>query len=236
MKKPRYRALDALRGVSVTLMIIHHLALDFVMFGIFPGVLLDNPIVFVAQLIFSSCFVALSGASSRFSRSNLARGLKICVCAALISVSTYFAGVLFEMENVFISFGILHFLGIASLIYHLTHKLIDKLKVPGWAWLVMFCATRLFFPMTVGAKWLFPIGLMYPGFRSADYYPILPWIFMYFFGAWLADKIREGKLPKGFYDFKLPLFEWISKRSLIIYLLHQPLFLALFYLYFNFIA
>ncbi len=224
--KTRYYALDALRGLSILLMIGHHFAYNLVLYGLAPHALLDNWVLAVFQPIFASCFIALSGASSRFSRSNVRRGLKILLCAALISIVTYFLD-----PQLFISFGILHFLGVCSLLYALLQPLLDRVRVHGVVWLVLFFVARAFFPMVGTAPWLFPFGIMNPGFSSADYYPLLPWFFMYLFGVWLADVIRAGKLPRRFYTLRVPFLERASKWSLWIYLLHQPILTGLVYLF-----
>lgn len=221
----RYYALDALRGLSILLMIGHHFAFDLVAYDIAPAWLTDNIILAIFQPFFASCFVAMSGASSRFSRSNLRRGVKILICAALVSLVTYFFG-----EGMFIRFGILHFLGIASLLYHLLQPLLDRLRIHGVVWLALFLLARTFFPMVSQVRWLWPLGVMYPGFASADYYPILPWIFMYFFGVWLADLVKSGRMPGWFYDFRCPFLEKVGKASLWIYLLHQPVLMGITYL------
>lgn len=229
--KPRYYALDALRGLSILLMILHHFAIDLTMFGYVPDWLLDNPIVETLQPIFASCFIALSGASSRFSRSSLKRGLKILVCAAVVSGATALASHWMN-QRLTVLFGILHFLGVASILYHFLQPLIDRLKVPGPLWLLLFLIARLYFPMVGNTKWLLPFGFMYPGLYSADYYPILPWIFMYFFGVWIADLVKAGRFSDSFYSFRCRPLEAVSRHSLWIYLLHQPIIMAGFQLFF----
>lgn len=229
--RPRYHALDALRGLSLLLMILHHLAIDLVMFELVPQWLLDNVLVSFFQPIFASCFVALSGASSRFSRSNAKRGFKILVCAALVSAVTALTTKLLG-HNVTVTFGILHFLGAASLIYWLLRPVLDKAKIHGGVWLIAFFVCGYFFPRPAQWPWLFFLGFSHPAMRSADYYPILPWIFMYLFGAWFADVVSQGKLPGWFYSIRVPFLEAVSRHSLAIYLVHQPVIMALLQLYF----
>jgi uncharacterized membrane protein len=218
--RERYHALDVLRGLSLLLMICHHFAVDLVGNGLLPFWLLDNIPFRVVQPIFASAFVALSGASSRFGHSNLRRGLKLCLAAAAISLVTWLMG-----EGMFIRFGILHFLGAMSLLYALVGPLFEKSRIPGWVWLALWLAAYHIFPLYTASRWLWPLGFINPGFASADYYPLLPWAFMYFFGAWAAVPIMEHRLPAWFYSVRGRFFEWVSKWSFWIYLLHQiPLY------------
>ena len=231
-KKPRYHALDALRGLSLLLMIIHHLAVDLTMYNMVPLWLLSNPIVGILQPLFGACFVALSGASSRFSRSTARRGLKILLAAAAVTAAT--AGMSWFLgQEVTVFFGILHFLGVASLIYHVAQPLLDKIKIPGPLWFVLFLIASYFFPRVADVPMaLGPLGLVGYGFHSADYYPLLPWIFIYFFGVWIADCVKENRFPEGFYRFRCRPLEAVSKHSLWLYLLHQPVIMGLFQLWF----
>ncbi|MBQ9535110.1 MAG: DUF1624 domain-containing protein [Clostridia bacterium] len=223
--KTRYYAFDIVRGLSLLLMIGHHLAIDLVDQGLGPAWLLDNFLLKTFQPVFAAAFVALSGASSRFSHDNIRRGLKILACAAVVSLVTYFLG-----ESVFIRFGILHFLGLASLIYHFCWKYIERLRLPGWIWLPVFVAARLAFPRRGEISWLWPLGVYGKDFASADYYPLLPWIFAYFFGIWLADMARSGSMPRWFYTVRCRPLETVSRYSLWIYMLHQPVLMGALYL------
>lgn len=219
--KERYYALDILRGLSILLMICHHFAVDLIGNGLLPVWLCDNPLFNTIQPFFASGFVAMSGASSRFGHSNIRRGLKICAAAAAISIVTYFLG-----SDMFIRFGILHFLGVMSLIYVLIRPWFEKCRVPGFIWLILWFICYQIFPIRANISWLWPVGIITPGFHSADYYPLLPWAFMYLFGAWAATPIMARKLPDGFYRIRSRFLEWVSKYSFWIYLLHQiPLYL-----------
>lgn len=220
IRKERYYALDILRGLSILLMIFHHFAVDLIGNGLLPAWLCDNPLFNTVQPVFASGFIAMSGASSRFGHSNFRRGLKICAAALVISIVTFFLG-----EGMFIRFGILHFLGVMSLLYALIGPWFDKLRIPGGVWLVLWLVCYLIFPIRAGVSWLWPLGFVTPGFRSADYYPLLPWAFMYFFGVWAAEPIAQHRLPSWFYSIRCGALEWVSRYSFWIYMLHQlPLY------------
>lgn len=110
----RYYALDVLRGLSIVLMVFYHWGYDLVLYGLIPAWVLYNPLLDALQLLFASVFVAISGASSTFSHSNVRRGLRILACALVVSAVTFW----FDPQEA-IRFGILHFLGTAALLYTL---------------------------------------------------------------------------------------------------------------------
>jgi len=66
------------------------------------------------------------------------------------------------------------------------------------------------------------LGWSQPGFVSYDYWPILPWMFVFMFGTWAGQYIRDGKFPNRFYEMKVPFFPIVGRNALLIYVLHQP--------------
>ena len=221
--KGRYYILDAYRGLCVLLMILHHGAFDLTIYGYLPVWLTVNPVMSVLQPFFAGSFIVMSGASCRFSRSNLKKGIILALISACVSVVTYFF-----TPDMFISFGILHFLACASLIYHFLRRLFEKYeKYLGLLCLAVFFVLFFIFPVYIGTDGLAFLGFPTFSYASGDYYPILPWIFLFFFGAFWGGLIKEGRMPSFFYTFRCPFFEKIGKLSLIIYLAHQPLLYAL---------
>ena len=74
--------------------------------------------------------------------------------------------------------------------------------------------------------WLMPLGFLYPGFYTSDYFPLLPNLGFFLLGAVLGRSVyakKESLLPHV--NEKNPLIRVLSlcgKHSLWIYLLHQP--------------
>jgi uncharacterized membrane protein len=204
--------LDALRGFCIILVVAYHFGYNLVARGFIPEEALYNPVLGILQPFFAGIFIVLAGVSSRFSRSNLKRGLLLSGCALLVTAVSFAAGTP-------IWFGILHLLASCILIYSLLSKF--RAAVPAVTIAAFFV---LFFNIT---RW--------PDFPSADYFPLIPWMFLFFFGVWLGGPIGEGKLPHWFYTVKVPIFGAIGRRTLLIYLLHQPIFYGLLWVVEQFI-
>ena len=79
--------------------------------------------------------------------------------------------------------------------------------------------------VTVAWRWLYPLGLKYPGFYSSDYYPVFPWAFLFLLGFCLGRRMaaRREELPLLSAHFP-PALTFAGRHSLLIYLVHQPLF------------
>ena len=215
----RIECIDALRGLCVILMVLHHFMYDLVEFLNAPEWLFTNPILDVLHYIFAGCFIFLSGLSSRFSRSNVKRGLKAAIIALIITLVTWYM-------DMIILFGVLHFLAFAMIFYGFTGKLWERL--PHRAAPVIYIALIVGTALLTGrlspvqADWLWPFGFVTRDFYSADYFPILPWIFVFLLGAWFGGIVRSGRLPGKFYTAKIKVLPPIGRRALIVYVLHQP--------------
>jgi len=214
----RIQLIDALRGLAVVLMVIHHFLYDLVVFLGAPDWLFSNPVFNLLHYVFAGLFIALSGVSSRFSRSNVKRGVKVLLAALLITLVTTFM----QMP---IRFGVLHLLGFCMVFYGLTHALWDNAPrlfslALHAAMIVVTALLTHFVPLDTKVLWMF--GWTYPGFYSADYFPIFPWLFVFLFGTVLGAYIREGRFPRRFYEVSPPLFPPVGRHALIIYLVHQP--------------
>jgi uncharacterized membrane protein len=219
MKRERIALLDALRGFSVILMVIHHMLYNLVYVLDAPRWLFRNPAFTILHPMFAGLFILLSGISSRFSRGNIKRGLKVSALAVGITVVTY-------LINIPIWFGILHLLGFSMLFFGLTRKFWDILPWK-FAW-VIYIALVIVGAWAVAniplqSEYLWMFGWVNPEFFSYDYFPILPWVFVFLLGTWAGVYIDAGALPERFYTIDPPVFPAIGRRSLLIYVLHQPI-------------
>lgn len=96
----------------------------------------------------------------------------------------------------------------------------------GAALLVFVLTFALPVRVRVGVPFLFPLGLRTAAFVSADYYPLLPWGALFFAAAAAAERLGDIP-PERKYAPAPRALVWMSRRSLLIYLVHQPVLLAL---------
>lgn len=219
--KKRIDIIDALRGLSVILMVIHHALYDLVVFLGAPSWLFWNPVFNVLHYVFAGLFIFLSGVSSQFSRSNINRGLKVFAIALVLTIITSLPFV-----NSPIRFGVLHLLGFCMVFYGLSRKVWDKIPrvIAPVIYIVLLVGTALavgLIQIDVSFLWMF--GWFRPSFYSADYFPIFPWLFVFLLGTWAGFYIIENKLPKWFYETRVLVFPAVGRKALLIYILHQPI-------------
>ena len=232
--RPRYFFLDELRGLAIVLMVAYHafylLAFSF---GSRTGRALFD-FMGPVQPFIAGTFILLCGLCCRFSRSNLKRGLKLTGAAALVTLATL-AMRLFGMDEA-IWFGVLHFLACAVLLFAPTQKLFDKvsLKIPAWTQFIFFMIVFLVWyivppPLPHSENFLlFTLGFPSLTLRSADYFPLFPWLFLFLAGTAVGVYAQQGRFPHWMEKPRVPPLRWLGKHSLLIYLLHQPVLMGIF--------
>ena len=228
-KRNRIEIIDALRGLSVVLMVAHHLLYNLTAFLGAPSWMFSNPVFDVLQPFFAGLFIFLSGVSSRFSRSNIKRGLLAFLLAFGITAVTTFM----DMP---IWWGVLHLLAFCMVFFGLTRKLWDlipKVAAP-IIFIILIIAgavataqVQILCPHPLFRYLISILGWSQQGFVSFDYFPILPWLFVFLLGTWAGIFIRDKKLPEWFYDYKVPIFSKVGRHALLIYILHQPILFGL---------
>jgi len=221
--------IDALRGFCILLMVSYHFIFDLNYFFAIDTII-NIHILSYAVYFFAGVFIFVSGISSHFSRNTLKRGLIVLLAAALISVATY----LYDKSE-FIVFGILQFLGVSMIIIYFLKKALNKLNelmvlIIG----LLFVVIGIYMSnIIVSTNLLLPLGLIPASFSSLDYFPLLPWfgVFLsgYVFGS-VFYRERKTLFPRL---RTFPIFEFLGRNSLIIYLLHQPILFGLFYIIFG---
>ena len=232
----RIHLMDELRGFAVLCMVFYHafytLAVLFDLGWSRALLLFFMP----AEPFLAALFIFISGISSDLSHSNLRRGLKLAAVALGVTLVT----ALFVPDEA-IWFGILHFLSVCMILYGLLKPKMDKIPF-SWAWpalsAALFFFTRniargylgfgdfrmLALPQALyGTNWLFPLGIYAKGFTSSDYFPLLPWIFVFCAGTFLGRFAAAGVLPEPFYRSRVPFLSWMGRHALVIYIAHQPL-------------
>ncbi|WP_143315325.1 heparan-alpha-glucosaminide N-acetyltransferase domain-containing protein [Clostridium sp. HBUAS56017] len=240
--KKRVQLIDELRGLAIILMIIYHFIYQYVLWMSSNSKILDNIIIEGIRLGAEFLFITISGISSSFSRNNFRRGL-ICVYLGIfITVVTYIF-----VPRELISFGILHFLGISIIFYEL---LIDRIRkiTPNRGLvlsLILFIVTYVvlyegsYLKERMKLSWIINlknngylnfIGIKSNSFISSDFFPIIPWFFLFLSGGFIGEKIKKiDKIKDGNKIEFLIFLRWLGRNSLLIYMTHIPIIIGIIF-------
>ena len=222
-KRERIWELDALRGFCIVCVIFVHFMFDLVYF---LGKQVDFPPLYTfIQQYGGAIFVVLSGCCATLGSRCFRRGVLVFGCGMLITLVTfgmYRMGM--AASDVVVKFGVLHLLGVCMMLYPLLKKLpTTALSVLAAAIVAIGYAIQ---GMRFSVRWLFPLGFVYPGFTSSDFFPLLPQLGWFLLGIVIGRTLYHEKrtlLPGTAQDFFLfRFFQWCGRQSLWIYLLHQP--------------
>lgn len=227
--KKRIWELDVLRGGNLFVMMAIHFIYDITV--LFPMVSRQMPgwYDWVVSLC-GSGFVLLSGICATLGKHPVRRGLTVLgggmLCTA-VTVGLAWAG--FCDKSIIIYFGVLHCLGCCMLLWPVFRR--------GPGWLLLFLGFGLILlgrylsTLEWTSPWLIPLGVTTPTFASSDYFPLVRHLGTFLCGAGAARYLYAGGvslLPKVRTDRPLvKFFGWCGRKSLWIYLLHQPVLAAL---------
>ena len=133
------------------------------------------------------------------------------------------------LKGVALNLGLTALAGVCS---EMTEALRGSDTLPAWV-LPVLCLALIFLtaPCADGVTtqtpqlWLF--GFTTPDFASADYFPLLPWFFVFLLGTWAGRYVKAGRLPQWFYTARAPRLALVGRHALLLYVLHQPLLYAL---------
>lgn len=236
---PRIPLIDQARGVALIAMAIYHFTWDLGFFGyIAPETATTGGWRIFARVIAGSFLflvgfsLVLGHAQGFRARPFFTRLAKIGLAAAAISIATWFA-----FPETFIFFGILHAIAAASLIGLLFVRLPVVLTLLAAAAAVaapLYLRAPLF---DHSALWWVGLSVNVP--RSNDYVPLLPWLAPVLLGIALSRLFVSSRLPERLAGFGhktkgwwKTLLETAGRHSLAIYLIHQPVLIALVYGFF----
>ena len=228
----RYALLDELRGLDLISMMCYHGMWDLVYlfdiyapwYGSWQGELWQQSICWV--------FILLSGFCLPLGHRSVKRGAVVFGAGALVTVVT-----LLFMPAEVVWFGVLTLLGSAMILTGLLQKWLEKVpSVLGLAVsLFLFYFTRHaadgYFQL--GSRLIMPPGFLYAnyftaylgfypfGFYSTDYFPLIPWLFLFWAGFYLHYLVGRQRMEPLRRSICPPL-GWLGRNSLLLYLLHQP--------------
>lgn len=166
-------------------------------------------------------FIFLAGISSGLSKQNKIKvGLKIFGYGMIITVVTYIA-----LGQEFVRFGILHFLGVCMIMYPTLYLVRERSLL--WLAAIIAPSALIIHSIYVDTSLLLPFGFTYPGFMSVDYYPLSPYLAVFILGIVVYKRFYYHNRSLFSFSIEHPMITWVSKHSLIIYLIHQPILIAI---------
>ena len=223
-----------------------------------PQQLYGFPITFLFIFI-AGVSLALSASKTKNSKmltqKMLKRGISIFAIGLLITAVTW----IYPHDGA-ILFGVLHLIGMSTILAipfllggtkernaknekddreaHISEK-IRKMKnpflilIPLVFGIVVIALSKIVEKIS-GPIWMVPLGIHPYGFYALDYEPLFPWFGVVLIGIavgfWIYPK-GERKVSLGKSEAKgLRGISWIGRHSLEIYLVHQPIILAVLYL------
>ena len=210
----RVGLLDELRGFAIICMVVYHAMYDLkYIFG------LDVPVFFedwfgIIRDVFAGLFIFISGTVCRYSKNNMKRGIQCFFIGMVMTfVMPFFTGGT-------IMFGILHCLGICMMIFGLGEHVFDALPalvgiiicallfVLTWNIRDGYIGFEGVFSLALPAKAydvgvLFPLGLPSASFYSADYFPLMPWFFLFIAGIAGASVSKMEEMNEGMVMFTM---------------------------------
>ena len=242
--KKRYRLIDTLRGVALVNMVAFHFCYDYyVIYGndvYWPS----HTATVVWERMICCAFILLSGVSLNFSRHGFRRGLIVSACGLAVTLVTLIA-----MPDELILFGVLTCIGLCMLITQALRGLLEKCNSFFGA-AASFLLFAFFYGLPRGFLGFFDtaffalpeqlyrfrplalIGLPDEGFISSDYFPLLPWLFLFVCGffVWRAVVLLRAE---RFFLRGVPGLEQLGRYSLWIYMAHQPVLMGVCVLLFG---
>ncbi len=241
VRAPRITLIDTLRGVALIAMATYHFTWDLEFFGYLDSGTATQGFFRVYARAIASSFLFLAGVSLVLAhfpairwQSFWKRFAMVAGAALAISIATLVA---FPSEWIY--FGILHNIALSSLIGLAFLRLAPLLT--GAVVVLVVVAMIVDYSLMPGAldsaffdaRYLSWLGFAEIPPRSNDYVPLFPWIAALLAGVTVTRiALSRNWLPKlAAVQTQPNLLSKAGRHSLIVYLVHQPVLIALVYLF-----
>ena len=231
----RFWEVDAARGVAIIMMIVYHTTYDLDTLGGYDVQSTTGYWALFADLT-AGLFLFLVGVSLAISRARtsltgwrlfgkyLARGARILAYAAALTV------VFLALGMGVVAFGILQLIGISIILAYPFLRLRLTILVLGT---LIFLAGQYILAQDLGSQsiWLLPFGVVPEGVIMPDYRPLLPWFGVVLIGLFFGNVVYGGGRRPAVLGDKAPMLARPllppGRNSLFVYLIHQPIIIAL---------
>jgi uncharacterized membrane protein len=230
--RQRYPSIDLLRGFAILLMFIFHFSYDLNYFGVVSIRFLEGwfwpnfrNLIVTLFLLTMGISLYLATGNGLCKKSYFRRLGLLILYATLVTV-----GSRMMFPQSYIWFGILHFIALASVLGLLFVRLGIFNLVFGATLVLLggFYSNSLFDSPSL--QWL---GMMTYLPYTEDYVPLLPWFGVVLIGIYLGKTLYLNPSPLLQGRWHNPVVNsmcFAGRHSLHIYMLHQPIFIALLWL------
>lgn len=228
---------DMVRGIGIVLMIFYHFIFDLAYFGAYSGEMYSDPWQAFARGI-GTIFIVVMGISltlryrqlepelgqRELFQKYIVRGAKLLGWGMVVTVATYFV-----MGHGFVVFGILHLLGLSTI---LAYPFLRSRWASLAAGLAVIGVGLYANSLLSTDPWLLWLGVREIGRFMTDWWPVFPWAGVALVGVFVGFTLW----PDGERRFELPDFSqaapvrgltFLGRHSLLIYLIHQPILLGI---------
>ncbi|MCD8218910.1 MAG: DUF1624 domain-containing protein [Ruminococcus sp.] len=237
----RLELIDLFRGLTLLQMLAYHALWDLThLFGVsIPW--MGSMAAYVWQQVICWSFVLISGFCFSLGHHHLRRGLLIFGCGTVIMVVTR----IFTPESRVV-FGVLTLIGLSMLLMIPLERVFRY--VPTAVGLPvsfgLFLLTRNI-PKNGSfgfERWeLFQLpasfrsggyGLMLLGLRNleiptSDYFPLIPWLFLFMTGYWIYRLLERVAHQAALFHIRWKPLCFLGRHTLVIYMAHQPILYVL---------
>ena len=231
-KRPRLPVIDIARGVAIVAMVAYHLCWDLWFYGFIAADVGFDPawVAFARTILFT--FMILVGVGLVLGHQNgmrwnsfWRRWLFVVGGAALITLGTWFA-----FPDSFVYFGVLHAIALFSLMA--LPFLFTPLWLTGLVAVVVIGLHFAFADPLYNEKVFSWIGFWVVPPPTNDLVPVFPWFGVVVLGVLIMRLIRGTAIEASLAaiqprDMLARLLGWMGRWSLVIYLVHQLVLLAI---------
>ncbi len=227
----RLAIVDIARGIALLAMFVYHFAYDLSMFRLIETDIVAEPGWRLFARGIAGTFLAIVGFSLVLAtrkgfdgKAYLKRLAMVAGAAALVTLGTWRF-----MPGDFIFFGILHHVAVASVLA-LPFLRLPVIAVALAAALAFALSSFVAHPL-LDQPWATWLGFSQAPIHTADFVPVFPWFGCVLSGIVLARLILprlNGTALAGWRpgNRATRIAAWGGRHSLLVYLVHQPLFIG----------
>lgn len=234
-QKKRVLLLDSYRGFVIIHMVLFHLLYDINMVFEKNTDWYSSSGTTIWQRFICFSFIIVSGMVWSYGKEkSIKRGLLLNFWGLVISICVF---IFLPSEAIW--FGVLNLLGCCTLLTYALDRFLSRIPIFAGATLFLF----LFFLFenikipsdTLGHVLLVPLGFPPSTFSSSDYFPLVPWFFLFLFGYYLNPIMEKTGFIQAFGNIHFSPLTKLGRYSLWVYLLHQPICYGICLLFFGLI-